>query len=42
MTKAAEPVRLIHTQARLAKIKKNHPEVVEELKAKEYTSTRII
>lgn len=42
MTKMDQSVKLIHTPARLAKIKKNHPEVVEELKSKEFTSTRII
>jgi hypothetical protein len=42
MTGMDESIKLIHTRARLAKIKKNHPEVVEELKTKGYTSTRII
>lgn len=42
MSKTDQSVRLIHTQPRLAKIKKNHSEVVEDLKLKEYTSTRII
>ncbi|WP_027625590.1 IS4 family transposase [Clostridium lundense] len=37
-----ETVRLVHTNPRLTKIKKNHPEIVEELRAKKYTSTRII
>jgi hypothetical protein len=37
-----ESVDLMHTNARLTKIKKNHPEIVEELKAKRYTSTRIV
>jgi hypothetical protein len=32
----------MHTNARLTKIRKNHPEIVDELKAKRYTSTRII
>jgi hypothetical protein len=42
MTERDESLKLIHTPPRLAKIKKNHSEVVEELKTKEYTSTRII
>lgn len=42
MTKMDESVKLMHTPARLNKIKKNHPEVVAELKSKEFTSTRII
>ncbi|MFT8344485.1 transposase [Clostridium beijerinckii] len=37
-----EAVTLMHTNARLTKIKKNHPEIVEELKAKRDTSTRIV
>ncbi|MCQ4921640.1 hypothetical protein NE686_00965 [Tissierella carlieri] len=39
MTKQDEPVRL---SPRLVKIEENHPEIVEELKIKEYTDTRII
>ena len=37
-----ENVRLEHTYSRLQKIRKNHPERVDELRAKEYTDTRII
>jgi hypothetical protein len=37
-----ENVRLEHTYPRLQKIGKNHPELVDELRAKEYTDTRII
>jgi len=37
-----ENVRLAHTYSRLKKIAKNHPERVEELRAKAYTDTRII
>lgn len=37
-----ESVKLMHTNPRLTKIKKNHPEVIEELKADKYTQTRII
>ena len=42
MTEMDEFVKLMHTRVRLAKIKKSHPEVVEELQTKEYTNTRII
>lgn len=42
MTEWHESVKLIHTLPRLTKIKRNHPEVVEELKTKEYTTARII
>lgn len=42
MTKMDETVMLMHTRPRLFKIGKNHPEIVNELKSKEYTSTRII
>lgn len=37
-----ESVKLMHTNSRLTKIKKNHPEVVEELKSAKYTQTRIM
>ena len=37
-----ESVKLMHTNPRLTKIKKNHLEIVEELREKKYTSTRII
>lgn len=42
MTKSDESVKLIHTPPRLAKLKKKHPEAIEDLKAKEYTNTRLI
>ncbi|WP_313758276.1 transposase [Tissierella sp.] len=42
MTKQDEPVKLIHTSPSLAKIKKNHPEVVKELKINGHTYTKII
>jgi hypothetical protein len=42
MTKRDESVKLMHTLPRLAKIKRNHPKVMEELKMKGYTNTRII
>ncbi len=42
MVKRDESVKLMHTNPRLTKIKKNHPEVIEELKADKYTQTRII
>ena len=35
-------VKLTHTNPRLTKIKKNHPEIVEELRVKKYTSSRIV
>jgi len=37
-----ENVSLVHTYPRLQKINKNHPNRVDELRAKEYTDTRII
>ncbi|BAH05571.1 transposase [Clostridium kluyveri] len=37
-----EVVKLMHTNPRLTKIKKNHPEIVEELRSKKYTSSRIV
>ena len=37
-----ESVKLMHTNPRLTKIKKNHSEIVEELRENKYTSTRII
>lgn len=37
-----EAIMLMHTNARLTKIKKNHPEIMEELRVKRYTSTGIV
>jgi hypothetical protein len=42
MTSDDESVRLAHTYPRLKKIAKNHPERVDELRAKGHTDTRII
>jgi hypothetical protein len=42
MTKMDEATKSIHTSSRIAKIKKNHPEIVSELKEKKCTNTRII